>query len=72
MRGVVYKQRIAEEALNAIINGAQRQNKVSVVRHIDTPGFYYVDGKIVTSEIGIYPKALLTKILENVQNFLMN
>ena len=27
MRGVVYKQRIAEEALNAILNGAQRQQQ---------------------------------------------
>ena len=58
MRGVVYKQRIAEEALNAILNGAQRQNKVSIVRQIETPGFYYVDGKIVASEIGDYPKEL--------------
>jgi hypothetical protein len=58
MRGVVYKQRNAEELLNAILNGAQRQNKVSVVRQIDTPGFYFVDGKLVASEIGEYTKIL--------------
>ena len=59
MRGVVYKPRVVEEAINAVLNGAQRNNKVSVVRQIDTPGFYYVDGKIVTSEIDVYPKALV-------------
>ena len=32
------------------------KTKSFCISHIDTPGFYYVDGKIVTSEIGIYPK----------------
>ena len=30
MRGVVYKPRVVEEAINAVLNGAQRNNKVSV------------------------------------------
>jgi hypothetical protein len=51
MRGLIYKPRIAEESLNAIINGAQRAQRVSVKRQIETPGFYYVDGKIVASNI---------------------
>ncbi|MGH9979458.1 MAG: hypothetical protein ACRD8Z_27015, partial [Nitrososphaeraceae archaeon] len=49
MRSSVYKPRVAEEALNAILNGAQRDRKISTVQQIDTPGFYYVDGKIVSS-----------------------
>jgi hypothetical protein len=70
MRGVVYKPRIAEEALNAVLNGAQRDNKVSVVRQIDTPGFYYVDGKIVASEIGLYPKELSSDNIRKCAEFL--
>lgn len=52
-RGELYKPRIAEEALNAILNGAQRDDKISTVRQIETPGFYYVDGKIVSSDVGL-------------------
>ncbi len=70
MRGVVYKQRFAEEALNAIINGAQRQNKVSVVRQIDTPGFYYLDSKVVASEISGYSKELSSEDIKKCAEFL--
>ena len=70
MRGVVYKPRVVEEAINAVLNGAQRNNKVSVVRQIDTPGFYYVDGKIVTSEIDVYPKALANEDIRKCAEFL--
>ena len=37
--------------MNAILNGAQRDDKISTVRQIETPGFYYVDGKIVSSGV---------------------
>jgi hypothetical protein len=52
-RGLSYKPRVAEESLNAIINGAQRAQRVNIVRQIDKPGFYYVDGKIVSSDIDV-------------------
>jgi hypothetical protein len=51
VRGLNYKPRIAEESLNAIINGAQRAQRVSVERKIEESGFYYIDGKIVASNI---------------------
>lgn len=54
MRGLNYKPRIAEESLNAVINGAQRNQRVTIVRQIETPGFYYVDGKIVGSNITVH------------------
>jgi uracil-DNA glycosylase len=53
MRGVVYKPRIAEESLNAIINGAHRAKKITIIREIETPGFYFVDGKIVGTKVSI-------------------
>ena len=53
MRGLTYKPRIAEESLNAVINGAQRAHKVTNVRRIETPGFYFFDGKITASDITI-------------------
>ena len=62
--------RIAEEALNAVLNGAQRDNKVSVIRQIDTPGFYYVDGKIVASEISVYPRELSSEDIRKCAEFL--
>ena len=46
------------------------ENKVSVVRQIDTPGFYYVDGKIVASEIGVYPKELSSEDIRKCAGFL--
>jgi hypothetical protein len=54
--GLVYKQRNAEEALNAVLNAAQRDQEVAVVRQIDNPGFYYIDGKIITSSVSEYQK----------------
>lgn len=54
MKGQVYKPRIAEEYLNATLNGAQRAHKVTITREIETPGFYYVDGKIIASNINIH------------------
>jgi hypothetical protein len=54
MRGLNYKPRIAEESLNAIINGAARAQRVSVVRQIHEPGFYYIDDKIVASNITMH------------------
>ncbi len=70
MMGLVYKQRIVEEMFNAILNGAQRQNKVSIERQIDAPGFYFIDGKIVASGIGGYPKALSTEEIRKCAEFL--
>ena len=52
-RGLCYKPRVAEESLNAIINGAQRVQRVTIVPQIETTGFYYVDGKIVASDVDI-------------------
>ncbi len=52
-RGLTYKPRIAEESLNAIINGAHRAHKITIIREIETPGFYFIDGKIVGSNIEI-------------------
>lgn len=49
-----YKPRVAEELLNAVINGAQRAHKVTTIRQIETPGFYFVDGEIVASNISIH------------------
>ena len=51
MRGLVYKPRAVEEALNAILNGARRNRKMKILQQIDKAGFYYVDGKIVSSGI---------------------
>jgi hypothetical protein len=53
-KGLTYKPRIAEESLNAVINGAQRARIVKVVRQIETPGFYYVDGKLISSNISTH------------------
>jgi hypothetical protein len=39
IRSLTYKPRTAEESLNAILNGAQRAQRVSVVRQIETAGF---------------------------------
>jgi hypothetical protein len=50
-KSLTYKPRIAEESLNAVINGAQRARIVKVVRQIETPGFYYIDGKLISSNI---------------------
>jgi hypothetical protein len=52
-RGLTYKPRIAEESLNAVINGAHRAHKITIRREIETPGLYLVDGKIVGSNIEI-------------------
>ena len=54
MRSLTYKLRTVEESLNAVINGAQRAQRVSVVQQIEAPGFYYIDGKIVTSNIIVH------------------
>jgi hypothetical protein len=54
MRGLNYMPRIAEESLYAIINGAQRAQRVSVVRQIEKPGFYYIDDKIVASNVTMH------------------
>ena len=54
--GAIYKPRIAEESLNAVLNAANRDQKVSLVNQIDTPGFYYIDGKIIASDVSEYQK----------------
>jgi hypothetical protein len=46
-RGLIYKIRFAEEALSAILNAYCRENKVSIKRELETPGFYLIDSKIV-------------------------
>jgi hypothetical protein len=51
MRGLTYKPRIAEESLNAVINGAQRAHRITTVREIEKPGFYLINGKIVASGV---------------------
>ncbi len=51
MRGLVYKPRVVEEALNAILNGARRNQKMKILRQIDKAGFYYDGGKIVSTGI---------------------
>jgi hypothetical protein len=58
MRSLTYKPRTAEESLNAVINGAQRAQRVLVVRQIETPGFYYVDSKIVASNITMHQPSI--------------
>ena len=40
------------------------------MRQIETPGFYYVDGKIVASEIGDYPKELSSEDIKKCAGFL--
>ena len=40
------------------------------MRQIDTPGFYYVDGNIVASEIIVYPKALTNEDIIKCAEFL--
>ena len=54
IRSLTYKPRTAEESLNAILNGAQRAQRVSVVRQIETAGFYCIDGKIVASNVTMH------------------
>jgi hypothetical protein len=51
LKGLVYKIRVAEEALPAILNAFQRDGKVVVKREVETPGFYLVNGKIVPNKI---------------------
>src|SRR5919106_2913225 len=70
IRSSVYKPQAAEEALNAILNGAQRDNKISTVRQIDTPGFYYVDGKIISSGINQSQNYPSTENLRKCTEFL--
>lgn len=45
--GLVYKLRLAEEALPALVNAMQRESKLEIRSEIDAPGFYLESGKIV-------------------------
>jgi hypothetical protein len=47
-RGVVYKIKMAEEALTALLNAYQRENKIMIRSELDTPGFYLEDGRIIS------------------------
>jgi hypothetical protein len=69
MRSSIYKPRIAEEALNAILNGAQRDQRVSIVRKIETPGYYFIDKKIVASE-DITPQAPSSEDVKKCAQFI--
>jgi hypothetical protein len=51
LNGLIYKIRMAEEALPAILNAFQRDGRVVVKREVETPGFYLVNGEIVPNKI---------------------
>jgi hypothetical protein len=51
-KALVYKIRAAEEVLPAILNAYQRDGKVVVKKEVETPGFYFVNGKIYANKIG--------------------
>jgi Bifunctional DNA primase/polymerase, N-terminal len=70
MRGLVYKPRHVEEALNAILNGARRNQKMKILRQIDKAGFYYVDGRIVSSDIKHDPEYPSLENLRECAEFL--
>ncbi|MGC2383011.1 MAG: hypothetical protein WA631_07890, partial [Nitrososphaeraceae archaeon] len=45
-KALVYKLRIAEEALPAILNAYERDGKMIIKREIETAGFYIIDDKV--------------------------
>ena len=47
-KGVVYKIKMAEEALTALLNAYHRENKIIIRSELDTPGFYLENGKIIS------------------------
>jgi hypothetical protein len=64
LNGLIYKIRAAEEALPAILNAFQRDGKVLIKREVETPGFYFVNGKIVPNKIGDKSRPTREQIIE--------
>lgn len=46
INGLVYKVRVAEEALPAILNAYYREGRAIIKREIEIPRFYLIDDKI--------------------------
>jgi hypothetical protein len=51
VKGLIYKTRAAEEALPAILNAYHRENKLTVKRELETPGFYLIENKIIACKV---------------------
>ncbi len=51
VKGLIYKTRAAEEALPAILNAYHRENKLTIKRELETPGFYLIENKIVEFKV---------------------
>ncbi len=47
-KGVVYKIKLAEEALTALLNAYQREKRVIIKSELETPGFYFENGRIIS------------------------
>ena len=61
VKGLIYKIRAAEEALPAILNAYHRENKLTIKRELETPGFYLIDNKIVGFKVEQEYPGRLTK-----------
>jgi hypothetical protein len=47
-KGMVYKIKMAEEALTALLNAYHRENKIIIRTELETPGFYLENAKITS------------------------
>ena len=65
-RGLCYHTRLAEDALNAILNAYLKRGIAEIKEEVDKPGFYLVDGKLlaVKFQIGEVTKEELREALE--------
>lgn len=47
-KGVIYKIKLAEEALTALLNAYYRENRIIIKSELDTPSFCFENGKIIS------------------------
>jgi hypothetical protein len=57
---VIYKIKLAEEALTALLNAYYRENRIIIKSELDTPSFCFENGKIISYKLN----------KENSQSFL--
>jgi len=46
-KGLVYKNKAAEEALSAVLYAYHRENKLIIKSELETPGFYFENDEII-------------------------
>jgi hypothetical protein len=67
---LIYKIRLADEALPAILNAYERDGKITIKNEVDTAGFYLVDGKItaVKTDVKMPSKEEIIKCVQVLEH----